>query len=420
MMKTWLILLAVRNPVLLEVISRISSSVCRLPFIRSSPLPSWIKATAFAAAISGSATSTISQAVRSRPCLRAIAEMAAAGPTRIGRMMPASAASNGPRSAVSSHGEATIVFGGTSCLARAISRSYFETGGSPTGASAAIVPISPTSSPSMTKPPPADNCELLCGELRRLLRSGMRHRKRFAAGLEQPRHLIQPFRVLAGHLAPCAEHRSDQSKRHASCLCVGRQHGWYRGERGVAVDEQNIELFADQLLESGERHIAVRLSNAPHRLKPALVDGAPTHSGIDEPANNRGLQPADCDTGAQLGDTFGEQLAMQKAFVRSSERLPWVGVDTQYRLKKRRAVHRDKDLFRGALVHFPPAVERGHDIGRHGLLEFQERVIRRNGLARLAHLLGHLGDRSHGRIGVGEKLVLQAERMAPPQQVRDR
>ena len=37
-MKTWLIRRAVRRPVLLEVTSRMSSSVCRLPFIRSSPL----------------------------------------------------------------------------------------------------------------------------------------------------------------------------------------------------------------------------------------------------------------------------------------------------------------------------------------------------------------------------------------------
>ena len=38
MMKTWLIRRAVRRPVLPEVTSRISSSVCRLPFINSSPL----------------------------------------------------------------------------------------------------------------------------------------------------------------------------------------------------------------------------------------------------------------------------------------------------------------------------------------------------------------------------------------------
>jgi hypothetical protein len=40
MMNVWLIRRAVRRPVLLEVTSRMSSSVCRLPFINSSPLDS--------------------------------------------------------------------------------------------------------------------------------------------------------------------------------------------------------------------------------------------------------------------------------------------------------------------------------------------------------------------------------------------
>ena len=50
MMKTWLIRRSVRRPVAEAVTSRISSSVCRLPFISSSPLPSRISATALAAA----------------------------------------------------------------------------------------------------------------------------------------------------------------------------------------------------------------------------------------------------------------------------------------------------------------------------------------------------------------------------------
>ena len=50
MMKTWLMRRSVRRPVAEAVTSCISSSVCRLPFIRSSPLPSRISATARAAA----------------------------------------------------------------------------------------------------------------------------------------------------------------------------------------------------------------------------------------------------------------------------------------------------------------------------------------------------------------------------------
>src|SRR5262249_11171090 len=103
-MKTWLMRRAVRRPVLLEVTSRMSSSVCRLPFISSSPLDWWINSTAFAAAASLWGTSTISKRPISRRCSRATAAIFAAGPTRMGTMIPACAASMGPRSAVSSQG----------------------------------------------------------------------------------------------------------------------------------------------------------------------------------------------------------------------------------------------------------------------------------------------------------------------------
>ena len=63
MMKTWLIRRSVRRPVADEVTSRISSSVCRLPFIRSSPLPSRISATACAAAAWLCGASTICRPV---------------------------------------------------------------------------------------------------------------------------------------------------------------------------------------------------------------------------------------------------------------------------------------------------------------------------------------------------------------------
>ena len=47
------------------------------------------------------------------------------GPTRIGTIRPASAASSAPRNEVSSQGCTTIVLAGGTCLARAIRRSYF-------------------------------------------------------------------------------------------------------------------------------------------------------------------------------------------------------------------------------------------------------------------------------------------------------
>ena len=72
------------------VTARMSSSVCRLPFISSSPLPSWISSTALAAAASLCGASTISNRPMSSSCSRATAAIFAAGPTRIGMMMPAS------------------------------------------------------------------------------------------------------------------------------------------------------------------------------------------------------------------------------------------------------------------------------------------------------------------------------------------
>ena len=60
MMKTWLIRRAVRRPVSLATTSLISSSVCRLPFIRSSALPARTSSTALAAAawLCGASTSS--------------------------------------------------------------------------------------------------------------------------------------------------------------------------------------------------------------------------------------------------------------------------------------------------------------------------------------------------------------------------
>ena len=153
MMKTWLIRRAVRRPVLPEVTSRMSSSVWRLPFIRSSPLDSRMSSTPFIAAASLSGTSTISKPSIRRPCSRATAEIFAAGPTRIGTMMPASAASIGPRSEVSSQGYTTTVIAAGTSFARARSRSYLVSGGAANGAIAAMAPISLSLSPSMINSP---------------------------------------------------------------------------------------------------------------------------------------------------------------------------------------------------------------------------------------------------------------------------
>ena len=125
MTKTWLIRRPVRRPVAEEVTACISSSVCRLPFIRSSPLPSRISATAWAAAAWLCGASTISRPAMSMPCSAATATIFAAGPTSTGSMSRSVAASIAPRSEVSSHGWVTIVTAGEPSRAAAISRSYF-------------------------------------------------------------------------------------------------------------------------------------------------------------------------------------------------------------------------------------------------------------------------------------------------------
>src|SRR3954469_21069937 len=126
MTKTWLIRRSVLSPLSLATISRISSSVCRLPFISSSARPERTSSTAFAAAAWLCGTSTSSQGATSRPAACAAASTLCAGPTRMGRMMPASAASTAPPSELASQGWATAQGIGRIARVAAISRSYFS------------------------------------------------------------------------------------------------------------------------------------------------------------------------------------------------------------------------------------------------------------------------------------------------------
>ena len=93
MRKTWLIRRAVRRPVSLATTSLISSSVCRLPFISSSALPARTSSTALAAAAWLCGTSTSSSCPMSSPNCCATSRILSAGPTRIGTISLASAAS---------------------------------------------------------------------------------------------------------------------------------------------------------------------------------------------------------------------------------------------------------------------------------------------------------------------------------------
>src|SRR5262245_58030976 len=270
MTNTWLIRRAVRRPVLLEATSRMSSSVCRLPFINSSPLDSCTSATALAAAASLCGASTISKRSMSMPCSRATAEILLAGPTRMGTMMPASAASTGPRREVSSQGCATIVVAGGTCFALAMSRSYFECGGLPNGLLAAIAPLS--LSVSMKRSPLPHATAPLRTRFSRCLRQkrDIRPRRRHRLDAEQLGDLVQSPLVLGGEVTARAKHEADEAEHLAPGLGIAREHPRDCGKRGLLVDQQHGELLAHQRLEDRQRDVAVRAAKAAHGLEAAF------------------------------------------------------------------------------------------------------------------------------------------------------
>ena len=121
MMNTWLIRRSVRSPPSFRTTSAISSSVCRLPFIRVSASPARTISTALAAAAWLCGASTSRKAAMSRPHCSATARILACGPTRIGRIRSASAASTAALSDDLSQGWATAVVTGSSSAHRSIS-----------------------------------------------------------------------------------------------------------------------------------------------------------------------------------------------------------------------------------------------------------------------------------------------------------
>ena len=126
MTKQWLIRRSVRMPVSRATTAPISSSVCRLPFISASALPSRTSATALAAESWLCADSTIGRPVMSMPWRAATSRMRAGGPTRIGSIRRSLRASTAPPSDTSSHGCATAVATGGSFCAASIRRRYLS------------------------------------------------------------------------------------------------------------------------------------------------------------------------------------------------------------------------------------------------------------------------------------------------------
>jgi hypothetical protein len=66
------------------------------------------------------------------------------------------------------------------------------------------------------------------------------------------------------------------------------KHRWNSLKRSLLVDQKDIELLTHQLLEFGNRHVAVRLADAARQLEPTLVDCGAIHSNIDQAAHDRG------------------------------------------------------------------------------------------------------------------------------------
>src|SRR5262245_9061295 len=218
--------------------------------------------TPFAAASSLCAASTISKRLMSISCLRAAAFILLAGPTRIGTMMPAAAASAAPRNELSSHGCTTTVVAGCTCLARLIRRSYLAWVCT-TGAAWVF---------AITK-----LLRCCC-----LARAGSRRFPgpfgpplwRSLGGIvdfhaEQPGNSLQPVLAFGAELSACAQHLAQCGKSLAAQLHVAWEQIRNGGERRLLVDQQHEVLFPQERLELLQR-----------RPRPVVLDAA-------QPANGR-------------------------------------------------------------------------------------------------------------------------------------
>src|SRR4029079_9828572 len=153
------------------------------------------------------------------PPFCAAALILSVGPTRIGTIRPAAAASTAPRSEVSSQGCATTVLTGGSCVALAINRSYLACGrcpGWPSSSAACAPPLFPIamalSACSIT---PSGRRTRRCGRgLCRLLAP--------VGGREHQRNLVETRLGLADDVARGRQGALDQSHR------LGAERGFVR------------------------------------------------------------------------------------------------------------------------------------------------------------------------------------------------
>src|SRR4051812_13713469 len=206
-----------------------------------------MSSTAFAAAASLCGASTSSNRLMSILCFEAVALILSTGPTSVGAMMPASAASAVPRKELSSQGCTTMVAAAGMALAAAIRRSYLAPG------LASGVPKAATLISSSHSNFADSRCFCL----------------RFGVHGEQLCHAIEPARGLACDLAARRQHAADGIEAGAAFGFVGRQQFWNRGEARLRLQQQHEELLAHDALELRQRQPRTGVLGArpPQRLE---------------------------------------------------------------------------------------------------------------------------------------------------------
>ena len=169
---------------------------------------------------------------RSIPCLAATARILASGPTSIGRMSLASAASRAPRKDVSSQGCATIVGTGGFACAAAISRSYFDA----------------ASCTGLASQQPVSLLHEFCLRCLAARRHGPGFQVRSARSPTRNSDATRSSRWVPSSLRlPRAPTTSFSSRKRSPSLFEPlRQHGRDRGQCCLFVDEEHEILLADQ------------------------------------------------------------------------------------------------------------------------------------------------------------------------------
>src|SRR5262249_16946914 len=150
-------------------------------------------------------------------------------------------------------------------------------------------------------------------------------------------------------------------------------------------------------------------AQATNGLEPARVDARPWEADIEERANGAVVYTAGSDTGFQFGDARFHELAMQRHLCRLALRPRIRRVNADRDLQQWIAIDRKKRTLGEGFDTIPPSVEAGYDLLRHGLLQRDEGIVRRCGLALLAHRLRQGGNRCDPGILVRQQLVLQPQ-----------